>query len=41
MAITMIDNRWICHCGQEARNDGSDYDRVCCQWPLCEKEGSS
>jgi hypothetical protein len=27
----------LCHCGSPARMDGSDYDRVCTQWPLCEQ----
>jgi hypothetical protein len=28
--------QWVCHCGQPARNDGSEYDWVCAQWPFCE-----
>lgn len=28
----------LCHCGAVARNDGSDYEGVCFQWPLCESK---
>ena len=28
----------LCHCGAVARNDGSDYEGVCSQWPLCESK---
>lgn len=27
----------VCHCGAVARNDGSDYNDICDQWPLCER----
>ncbi len=36
----MSNVRLLCHCGDVARNDGSDYEGVCSQWPLCEtREG--
>ena len=38
MITRNVNGKWICHCGNDARNDGSEYDWVCEQWPFCEQE---